>query len=343
MSYTAAVAGASGFAGGELLRLIHHHPDLSLGPIAAGSKAGRTVGEVHPQLTALADRPLIATDADALGEADVVFCALPHGQSASLVAGLGPETAVVDLGADFRLVDGNSWQHYYGGTHAGTWVYGLPELSGSRELIREATRVANPGCYPTASILALAPLLSADLVSGDDIVIIAASGTSGAGRVPSESLLASQVMGSMSAYKVGGIHQHIPEIEQALSASAGSPVRVSFTPLLAPMSRGILSTATAPLGPDIGVDILRECLHSAYAHEPFVTVLPEGQWPMTSSTYGANTVLLQVAADAHSGRAVVVAAIDNLVKGAAGQAIQNANLILDLPEISGLPIDGVAP
>ncbi len=342
-SFTVAVAGASGYAGGELLRLIHAHPDLNLGPIAAGSKAGRTVGEVHPQLTALADRPLIAADADALGVADLVFCALPHGESAALVSGFGPGTAVVDLGADFRLADSGDWQRYYGGTHAGTWVYGLPELPGARERIREATRVANPGCYPTATILALAPLLNADLVEAEDVVVVAASGTSGAGRSPSETLLASQVMGSMSAYKVGGIHQHTPEIEQALTQVAGAQVRVSFTPLLAPMSRGILATATATISDGVSVETLRECLHNAYAHEPFVHVLPEGQWPATSSTYGANTVHIQVAADAHSGRAIVIAAIDNLVKGAAGQAIQNANLILDLPEVTGLATDGVAP
>lgn len=338
-----AVAGASGYAGGELLRLIHAHPHLELGPIAAGARAGRTVGEIHPQLTALADRRLIATDADALGGADLVFCALPHGESAALVSRFGPQTAVVDLGADFRLADAQAWTHYYGGTHAGTWVYGLPELAGARERIREATRVANPGCYPTAMIVGLAPLLAADLVESDDIVVVAASGTSGAGRTPSETLLASQVMGSMSAYKVGGLHQHTPEVEQALAYASGAPARVSFTPLLAPMSRGILATLTAPMNDGVGVDVLRECLHDAYAHEPFVRVLPDGQWPATSSTYGANTVHLQVAADQHSGRAVVVAALDNLVKGAAGQAIQNANLMLDIPETTGLPIDGVAP
>ena len=343
MSYTVAVAGASGYAGGELLRLIGAHPDLELGPIAAGSKAGRTVGEVHPQLTALADRALIATDADALSEADLVFCALPHGESASLVAGFGPDTMVVDLGADFRLTDAAAWQRYYGGAHAGSWVYGMPELPGARERIAEATRIANPGCYPTAVSLALAPLLAAGLIEPRGIVVVAASGTSGAGRTPSETLLASQVMGSMSAYKVGGIHQHTPEIEQALCSVADDQVSISFTPLLAPMSRGILATSTAVMADDVDGDALRECLHAAYAHESFVEVLPAGRWPATSSTYGANTVHLQVAADPHSGRAVVVSAIDNLIKGAAGQAVQNANLVLGLPETHGLPIDGVAP
>ena len=343
MVFQVAVAGASGYAGGELLRLITAHPDLDLTVVAAGSKAGQTVGQIHPQLADLADRPLVGTDADVLGTADLIFLALPHGESAAIAGALGPEAMIVDLGADFRLADDGAWRHYYGGAHAGTWVYGLPELPGSRERIAEAQQVANPGCYPTATILALAPLLAADLVDGADVVVVAASGTSGAGRSPSESLLASQVMGSMSAYKVGGVHQHIPEMEQGLSQAAGTPVRVSFTPLLAPMSRGILATVSAPLGEGVEVDALRECLHAAYAHEPFISVLPQGQWPATSSTYGANTVQIQVAADTHAGRVAVVAAMDNLVKGAAGQAIQNANLMLGLPETTGLSLDGVAP
>ena len=339
---TVSVAGASGYAGGELLRLIAGHPGMRLGPVAAGTKSGRSLGEVHPQVLPYADRVLVAADADVLAQADLLFCALPHGESAALVAQLPAQMPVVDLGADFRLADAQSWSRYYGGTHAGTWCYGLPELPGARARIVESLRVANPGCYPTAVILALAPLLAADLVS-PEVVVVAASGTSGAGRTPSESLLASEVMGAMSAYKVGGVHQHTPEMEQGLSLAADTGVRVSFTPLLAPMTRGILATCSAPLEEGVDAESLRECLHAAYAHEPFVHVLPEGRWPSTSSTFGANTVLLQVAADRHAGRAVVIAAMDNLVKGAAGQAVQNANLMWGIDETTGLGAIGVAP
>lgn len=342
MTMTAAVAGASGYAGGELLRLLLDHPDLGIGPLAAGSKAGQTVGQVHPQLPALADRPLIAADADALAVADIVFLALPHGESASIARDLPAGQRIVDLGADFRLTDESMWKAFYNDSYAGHWLYGMPELAGVRAQVAEATRVANPGCYPTAVALAMAPLLAEGLV--DSLVtVVAASGTSGAGRTPSETLLASQVMGSMSPYKVGGVHQHTPEMEQALSRAAGGPVRVSFTPLLAPMPRGILATSTADLAPGVTTEDLRECLHAAYAREPFVHLLPEGRWPQTASTLGGNGVHVQAAADSRTGRAVVISALDNLVKGAAGQALQNANLMLGLDETAGLSSAGVAP
>jgi N-acetyl-gamma-glutamyl-phosphate reductase len=342
VTFTASVAGASGYAGGELLRLLLAHPSIEVGAIAAGSKAGRRLGEVHPQLPALVDRPLVAADPDALREADIVFLALPHGESASLARALPADQRIVDLGADFRLEDESAWRAFYNDSYAGHWVYGMPELPGAREVISEATRVANPGCYPTAISLAMAPLLAEGLI--DSVVtVVAASGTSGAGRSPSEAILASQVMGSMSPYKVGGVHQHTPEIEQALGRAAGTEVRVSFTPLLAPMPRGILATSTADLADGVTSEDLHECLHAAYSSERFVHILPPGQWPQTSSTLGGNAVHLQAAADAHAGRAVVVSALDNLVKGAAGQALQNANLMLGLDEAAGLSDSGVAP
>jgi N-acetyl-gamma-glutamyl-phosphate reductase len=346
MGLTAAVAGASGYAGGELLRLLAGHPDLEIGPLSAAGNAGRTVGELHPRLVSLSERPLLAltggADDPALAGADIVFLALPHGASASIVAGLPDSVAVVDLGADFRLRESTDWTQFYGGEHAGTWPYGLPELPGARPSIRAARRVANPGCYPTAVILALAPLLAATLVEPDDIVVVAASGTTGAGRSPKPHLLGSEVMGDMSPYKVGGSHQHTPEIAQALSAAGGSDVTLSFTPVLAPMPRGILATCTARLAGTTEAQ-LRGALHAAYDGEPFVHVLPVGAWPATAATAGSNSVHLQVAADPHSGRAVVVAALDNLVKGAAGQAVQNANLVLGLDETAGLPLNGTAP
>ncbi len=343
ITYTAAVVGASGYAGGELVRLLLAHPRMQVGALAAGSSAGQRVTALHPHLTALADRTFVATEPAALADADVVFLALPHGESGALAAQLGADTLVVDLGADHRLERADAWAAYYGGVHAGTWTYGMPELGDQRAAVAGARRIANPGCYPTGVILGLAPLLSAGLVEPEDVVVVAASGTSGAGRRPSDPLLATTVMGQLSAYKVGGAHQHIPEMEQALSGAAGEPVTVSFTPVLAPMPRGILATTTARLAPGVTTELLHEALHATYADEPFVTVLPSGSWPQTGATLGANAVHLQVAADAHAGRAVVVSAIDNLVKGAAGQALQNANIALGLPETSGLTAIGVAP
>lgn len=337
MGLTVAVAGASGYAGGELLRLLRCHPHLDIGPLAAASAAGRLLGEVHPQLPELADRRFVAL-ADGVLEADLVFLALPHGESGRVAARLPETTLVVDLGADHRLADPAHWDRFYGGPHAGQWTYGLPELPGRRGELAGNRRIAAPGCYATAVILALSPLLEAGLVAPADLVVVAASGTSGAGRAPREHLLGAQVMGDVSAYQVGGTHQHIPEIAQALGVTG-----LSFTPLLAPMPRGILATATAPLRAGMATADLRRVLVEAYYGEPFVRVLPEGQWPHTAATAGSNAAHLQVVADAEAGRAVVVCALDNLGKGAAGQALQAANIALGLPEAAGLTSAGVAP
>ena len=339
----ASVAGASGYAGGELLRILSAHPGIQIGPIAAGARAGERVADVHPALVSLADRTMVTTDAATLADADLVFLALPHGESASLAHQLPAGVRIVDLGADFRLQDAAAWQQYYGSAHAGTWTYGLPELPGARAVIQSTTRIANPGCYATAVALALAPLVGTGLVEPRDIVIVAASGTSGAGRKATEHLLASNVMGSMSTYKTGGTHQHTPEMEQTLSVIAGKQVHLSFTPLLAPMPRGIIATCTALAAAGTTLEDIRHALHSAYADETFVTVLPEGLWPQTASVAGSNSVQIQCALDAHTGRVTVVSVLDNLVKGAAGQAVQNANLMLGLPEAAGLTTDGVAP
>jgi N-acetyl-gamma-glutamyl-phosphate reductase len=352
MGARVAVAGASGYAGGELLRLLAGHPDLEIGPVAAGGSAGTTVTALHPQLTGhpgLGGRVFVPTDPGLLADADLLFTALPHGESTRLAAALPAELKIVDLSADFRLDDAQAWARYYPTPYAGRWTYGLPELPGAREAIKASATVAAPGCYATASILALAPLLAAGLVEESDIVIVAASGTSGAGRSPRPELLASEVMGSMSAYQAGGTHRHTPEIEQALSAERSSRLRtrnvtLSFTPTLAPMPRGILATCTARLSaPEVSAAQLRAALAEAYAGEPFVHLLAEGQWPGTGATSGSNAAHLQAAADAHAGRAVVICALDNLVKGAAGQAVQIANLMLGLPETAGLTAYGVAP
>ena len=337
-----AVAGASGYTGGELLRLLAGHPHLEVAVAAAGSAAGEPVAVVHPHL-ADDGSTFAETRPDVLADADLVFLALPHGESAALAADLPALLPVVDLGADFRLAEPADWEQFYPGPHAGTWTYGLPELPGARERIAASHRVANPGCYVTATTLALAPLLGAGVVTGDDLVVVAASGTSGAGRAPRPNLLATEVMGSMSAYKVGGTHQHTPEIVQNLRGVTQQPVRLSFTPLLAPMPRGILATCSAPLAAGSGEAEVRQALAAAYDGEAFVHLLPPGRWPVTAATLGSNSAHLQVAVDRAAGRVTVVAALDNLGKGAAGQAVQNANILLGLPESSGLSVHGVAP
>jgi N-acetyl-gamma-glutamyl-phosphate reductase len=343
-----AVAGASGYAGGELLRLLLGHPDVEIGTLTAHSSAGSRLGEHQPHLLPLADRVVERTSAETLAGHDVVFLALPHGSSGPIAAELGEAAVVVDVAADHRLTDADAWVEFYGSEHAGTWAYGLPELvtstgSKQREALHGARRLAVPGCYPTAVSLALAPGLGAGVVSGDDVVVVAASGTTGAGKAVKAHLLGSEVIGSMSPYGVGGTHRHTPEIEQNLGMAAGQTVKVSFTPTLAPMARGILATATAKATGGVGAGDVRAAWEKAYADEPFVHVLPEGRWPRTADTLGANTVHLQVALDRRTGRVVAVAAVDNLTKGTAGAAVQCMNLSLGLPEATGLTTVGLAP
>ncbi|MEV4098425.1 N-acetyl-gamma-glutamyl-phosphate reductase [Streptosporangium saharense] len=338
----AAIAGASGYAGGEILRLLLSHPEIEIGAVTAGSNAGTLLGSHQPHLAPLAGRTLLETTDETLGGHDLVFLALPHGQSAAVAERLGEDTLVVDCGADFRLTDPAAWERFYGGTHAGAWPYGLPELPGQRDKLRATRRIAVPGCYPTAVTLAMFPAFAAGLAE-PDVVVVAASGTSGAGKSLKPNLLGSEVMGSVGAYGVGGVHRHTPEMEQNLSPLAGAPVKVSFTPLLAPMSRGILATCTAPAKPGVTAGLLREAYQAATKDEPFLRLLPEGQWPATSMTLGANTAALQVTLDERAGRVVAVVAIDNLTKGTAGGAIQSANLALGLSEELGLPLNGVAP
>ena len=342
MTYRVAVSGASGYAGGELLRLLLAHPDVTIGAVTAFSNAGDRLGAHQPHLLPLADRILEPTTAEVLSGHDVVFLALPHGQSHQLAAQLGEDTIVIDCGADHRLTDAAAWQQFYGGDHPGSWPYGLPELPGGRDALRGTKRVAVPGCYPTSASLAMAPALAAGLVH-PDVVVVAASGTSGAGKSPKVNLLGSEVMGAASAYGVGGVHRHTPEMVQNLTAAAGQPVTVSFTPVLVPMSRGILATVSAPARAGVSVDDVRAVYEKAYAEEPFVHLLAEGQWPSTAATLGANTALLQVALDVEAKRVVVVLALDNLTKGTAGAAVQCLNLALGLPETTGLPTVGVAP
>ena len=337
-----AVAGASGYAGGEVLRLLLAHPDVEIGAVTGASNAGQPLGVLQPHLVPLADRVLEETTVEVLSGHDVVFLALPHGESGAVAARLGDDVVVVDCGADFRLTDEATWDTFYGTPYAGSWPYGLPELPGQRDLLAGATRIAVPGCYPTVSTLALAPAVAENLVD-DDVVVVAASGTSGAGKAAKPHLLGSEVMGSVSAYGVGGVHRHTPEIIQNLSGLTDGTVTVSFTPLLVPMPRGMLATCSARVHDGITEHDARAAYTKAYADEPFVHLLPEGQWPQTKSVTGSNAVHLQVTIDEDAHRLVAVGAVDNLAKGTAGAAVQCMNLALGLDEATGLSTVGLAP
>jgi N-acetyl-gamma-glutamyl-phosphate reductase len=337
MASRVAIVGASGYAGAELLRLCAAHPALEVAAVTGRGNVGASIGELAPNLRSVAGLVVADSTPAAVAEADLVFLALPHGASGEFAASLPEQQKVVDLGADHRLLDAAAYERYYGAAHPGTWTYGLPELPGQRARIAASTRVANTGCYAVAVTLALAPLVAAGIAAPDDVVVVAASGTSGAGRSAKVSLLGSEVMGDLTGYKVGA-HQHVPEIKQASGARS-----LSMTPVLAPMPRGILASVTARPTRKVGADEIRDVLAAAYDGEPFVHVLPPGQQPRTSATAGSNSAHLQAAVDVDSGRIIVTSAIDNLGKGAAGQALQNANLMLGLDETTGLAVDGVAP
>ena len=356
MSFSVAVAGASGYAGAEVLRLLLAHPQARIGALTAHANAGSTLGEHHPHLRTLADRVLQPTSADRLSDHDVVVLGLPHGASGELAAALGPDTLVLDLGADHRLTDAGAWARFYGGPYAGSWPYGLPELlhqgeavaAGQRGALAGAKRIAVPGCNVTAVTLGLQPGIAAGLIEPVDLVAVLGCGYSGAGKSLRPQLLAAEALGSAHPYGVGGGHRHVPEIEQNLRVAGAAEVTISFTPTLVPMARGILATATARLAPGVDPATVRAAWQAAYADEPFVHLLPIGadgvpQWPTTAATLGANVALVQLVVDQRAGRVVTVTALDNLVKGTAGAAVQSLNLALGLPETLGLTTNGVAP
>jgi N-acetyl-gamma-glutamyl-phosphate reductase len=343
-----AVAGASGYAGGEILRLLLGHPAysdgrLTIGAVTAAASAGTTLGEHHPHLMPLAQRVVEPTELAMLTGHDVVFLALPHGHSAALAEQLGPDTLIIDCGADFRLTDAAAWEHFYGSPHAGSWPYGLPELPGARERLKGTRRIAVPGCYPTAALLALLPAIAEDLVE-PAVTVVAVSGTSGAGRAAKTDLLGSEVIGSARAYNIAGAHRHTPEIAQGLRSVTDRDVTVSFTPVLIPTSRGILATCTARTrSPQTSLSQLRAAYEKAYDAEPFGYLMPQGQLPRTGSVIGSNAVHIAVAVDEAAETFVAIAAIDNLVKGTGGAAVQSMNLALGWPEGEGLSVVGVAP
>jgi N-acetyl-gamma-glutamyl-phosphate reductase len=358
MTYSVAIAGASGYAGGEVLRLLAAHPEFEVRTVTAHSNAGEKLGAVHPHLRQFADLTLVETTTANLGGQDVVVLALPHGASGAIAAELPADTLVIDCGADHRLENAGDWDAFYSGDFAGAWAYGIPELivdSGGkkqRDALAGATRIAAPGCNASAVSLALAPGVAAELIEPTDLVSVLAVGPSGAGKAAKVDLLGAELMGSANPYAVDGVHRHTPEIVQnlrkagGLGAGAGArdgDVTISMTPVLVPMARGILATSTARLKPGVTAAQVRDAWESAYAGEQFVQVLPVGRFPRSGDTIGANTCLIGLAVDERVGRVIVVSALDNLVKGTAGAAIQSANIALGLPEGMGLSVNGVAP
>ena len=352
MTFSVAIAGASGYAGGELLRILADHPDFEVTTVTAHSQVGQEVTAAHPHLRSYRGLTFQETTTEVLSGHDVVFLALPHGSSGAVADSLDPDTLVIDAGADHRLTSAADWDDFYGGQWHGAWAYGLPELIRApggnlkqRTELVGAKRIAAPGCNVTAVTLGLAPGIAAGVIDPGDIVAVLAVGPSGAGRSLKPNLLASEILGSASAYGVGGVHRHTPEIRQnfSLSVHAGTLVQVSMTPVLVPMARGILATSTARITPGASLVSIRDAWESAYADEPFVQLLPAGEFPRTSDVIGANTALIGLAIDENAGRVVAVSAIDNLTKGTAGAAVQSVNIALGLPETRGLSLNGVAP
>lgn len=347
MSYSVAVAGASGYAGGELLRLLSRHPQFEVVTVTAHQNAGQSLSEVQPHLRSSGGLTLQPTTPEALFGHDLVFLALPHGKSGELAAHLADESLVVDCGADHRISDAANWAAFYGGEYFGAWAYGVPELpvkdGKQRSALVDAKRIAAPGCNASTVSLALAPGIAAGVIEERDLVAVLAVGPSGAGKALKIENLASEILGSANPYAVGGTHRHIPEIRQSLRAAGATSPTISFTPVIVPMARGILATSTARIAPGVSASNIRAAWETAYADEPFVHVLPEGRMPRTGDVLGSNTALIGLAVDESAGRVVTITALDNLVKGTAGAAIQSANIALGLDETSGLPIDGVSP
>lgn len=334
----AAVLGASGYTGADMIRLAALHPALRLTALIAKGHAGQSLAQVFPHLASLDLPALVGSDQVDWNEIDVAFCGLPHGTAHSELGKLPTRVKIIDMSADFRLRDAGTYAEWYANDHSAPQllkeaVYGLTEHY--RDQIRDARLVACPGCYPTAVLLALLPLAKAKLIALDDLIIDAKSGVSGAGRTLKQNILFAEAGEGLSPYGIG-THRHVPEIEQELGAAVGAPVTVNFTPHLVPMSRGELCTCYVRLAGKASVSALRKTLTAAYAESPFVRIVEDGVIPATQHVRGSNFCHVGVFADRLPGRAIVVSAIDNLVKGSAGQALQNFNLMYGFDETTGL-------
>lgn len=342
-----AIVGGSGYTGAELIRLLNGHPEAEITTVTSETYEGKKVSDVYPMLTGAVELAFIKYSPKATAGADVVFVALPHGEAMKAIPDLVKEgSAVIDLSGDFRLEDAALYEQWYGLKHVAPSlldqaVYGLTELN--REQISGAKLISNPGCYPTASILGLAPLLNAGLVFAQDIIIDAQSGVSGAGRKANETTHFCAADENITAYKAGGAHQHIPEMELYMGKVAGEEVRISFTPHLAPLSRGIYATIYADLKEDANTDSMLQLYKDFYQDSYFVKVMEAGSYPQLKAVQGSNYCHIGAVVDERCGRVVVTSAIDNLVKGASGQAIQNMNVALGLPEETGLTMLGLYP
>ena len=340
-----AILGASGYTGAELLRLLAEHPHAEIAALTADRQAGKEIGTVFPHLAIRKLPKLVTIDAVDWSKVDLVFCCLPHATTQEVIKKLPRHLRILDLSADFRLSDPAVYAKWYGHEHQAVElqkeaVYGLTEVW--RSAIANARLVAVPGCYPTGAQLPLVPLVKAAVIDADDIVIDAKSGVTGAGRSLKETSLFAEVAEGINAYGVAS-HRHMPEIEQGLSAAAGRPIMVSFTPHLMPMNRGILSTIYVRYAKGATLGDLRRVLEETYAGEPFVHVLPEGMLPSTHHVRGSNLCLIGLSKDRLSGRAILVSAIDNLVKGASGQAVQDMNVLMGIPETTGLRQEPLFP
>ncbi|WKK61477.1 N-acetyl-gamma-glutamyl-phosphate reductase [Corynebacterium sp. P3-F1] len=347
MTYSIAVAGATGYAGGEILRLLVGHPHfldgtLRIGALTGNSNAGQSAADVLPHVPQLADRVIEETSVDVLSKHDVVFLGLPHGFSAEIGAALPDSTLVLDCAADFRLRSADDWTAYYGSEHAGHWPYGIPEMPGHREEIASAKRIAIPGCFPTGATLAALPAVAKGLVE-PSLNVVSVTGVSGAGKKANVDLLGAETMGSVKAYNTAGKHRHTPEMVQNLAEVTDEKVMVSFTPVLAPLPRGILSTVTAPLKDGVTEEQVRAAYAEFYDGEPFVRLLPQGHQPQTQHVVGSNMCLMQVEVNEAAGVLLATSAIDNLTKGTGGAAVQCMNLALGFGETDGLPQAAVAP
>jgi len=340
-----AILGASGYTGAELLRILAHHPRVELVALTADRQVGKPIGTVFPHLARRKLPDLVAIGSVDWRKVDLVFCCLPHGTTQEVIAGLPKHLRILDLSADFRLADPEAYAKWYGHAHRAlelqsAAIYGLTEIN--RSGIANARLVAVPGCYPTGSLLPLVPLVKRAVIDADDIVIDAKSGVTGAGRGLKETSLFAEVSEGITAYGVAS-HRHMPEIDQGLSAAAGRSIKVSFTPHLMPMNRGILSTIYVRYAKGATLADLRRVLEDAYANEPFVRVLPDGSMPATHHVRGSNLCHIGLAQDRLSGRAILVSVIDNLVKGASGQAVQDMNAMLGIAETTGLEQEPLFP